>query len=1114
MQTPATGVSGRELTLETPATGLSGRELTMQTPAAGISGRELTMQTPATGLSGRELTMQTPATGLSGRELTLETPATGISGREMTLETPATGISGREMTLETPATGISGRELTMQPGQATPTPATVGARPRTDHSLAGFKPRTGVGTSIAFDDAWHLQGRKGPHTGQTWGDFDLGGVLGEGGMGAVYRAKQKSLRRRVAIKVLPPNLAQDVRLLQRFQLEASTTSKLQTPHVVQVYAIGEHEGNHFYAMEYVEGKDLYDIIKERREASKPLTADEAVGFILQAAKGLAEAGRHGIVHRDIKPPNMMVTKDGLLKIADFGIVKVLGEHQLTMTGQAVGTPAYVSPEQGRGDKEVDCRSDLYSLGVVFYELACDKKPFDGSTPNALIYQHCYEEPKLPKELNAAISDEVQAVIMRCLQKKPENRYQSADELVRDLEAIKTGSMLKSAIANYKLGTGADEAKREQMTWLQRNMLPVAAASLLVIGGAVGGLFYWKDIEAKKEAAAAELRGKGEKAILEKKGAIAKSLDAVEAIPGDIGDRIAEVVGLVKEGEQDPDVVRWRRKIADVEALAAKLVPIESGTPTPAARAAARKDLDAYRAKVGDDVRAVRWAGRLQSLDTEEARLRGECARLETQELRLGLRQRFDDQLKLLSALVPADDPQLVKWNGRLQRFDTELTPLLARIAPLEDDQQVTVAERQRYLPVLSDLRVYLDADDPRLERWKGKLDSAGKNIDSRRVEIETVVKGRDRIGAADRDLISDKLADYAALVGEADPQLKDWRNAIAAGERAAAGARDRLKRAADDSGDGLLPEPVHDAFERDLAQLAAYGPHGDAELLAWQAQLRSSRATLDGLRKDCAALAATSTAEVTLAAQRDLKPKVERLANKGAIEPERADVYRARLATEAARVAAIRQRLKPFDEAESVTTAMRTDLERLAIDAGAEDPDVQRWTAKRDRVDALVTKLSALDNRQGVPDDVGALFAELGRLVGEKDAKLVGWQGKVQRIEAARRDLAVLDRRQTFAAAAIAEQLKALADLVGEADRRLVAWRAKADEVAALKAELARLPAALVQDPAANTRAHAAIRRLAADLVGTDDPEVQAAARRQQELDGPGRPAWATGYGR
>ncbi len=1093
--------------MQTPVADLSGRELTM-TPSPGLSGRELTM-TPSPSLSGRELTM-TPSPDLSGRELTM-TPATGLSGRELTM-TPSPG--GRQA-MPTPVADLSGRELTI-PASGTPTPATAGGRPRTDPSMAGFKPRTGVGTSIAFDDAWHLQGRKGQHTGQTWGDFELGGILGEGGMGAVYRAKQKSLKRRVAIKVLPPSLAQDSRLLQRFQLEATTTSKLQTPHVVQVYSIGDHDGNHFYAMEYVEGQDLYDILKERREQNKPLTPDEAAGYILQAAKGLAEAGRHQVVHRDIKPPNMMVTKDGLLKIADFGIVKVMGEHNLTMTGQAVGTPAYVSPEQGRGDKEVDCRSDLYSLGVVFYELACDKKPFDGSTPNALIYQHCYEEPKLPKEHNAAISDEIQAVIMRCLQKKAENRYQTADDLVRDLEAIRAGSMLKSAIANYKLGTGADEAKREQMTWLQRNMLKVAAAALVVIGGGVAVTFYYADKAAKEREALALTKGQGEQAVLAKRGALAKALDAAIAIPEGTSTRIDDLANIAKDGEQDADVVRWRKKIATVAALNLKLAPIESRVPDAALRTAARADLDALLALVGgDDPSAGRLGARLKSLDEQESRLRTDCARLDTLALKLGDRKRYGDQCADLAKLIPADDPQLSKWMRKLASFDQELGELRAKIAPLDADQQVTVAKRAQYLPVLSDLKLYLDEGDKDLVRWSDKLNSAGDRVAKLREDIAAVVGGLqpDAIGKPKQDQAASKLADYEALAGAGDAQLKDWKGAITAADRAIAGGRERLARFAAESGDGLLPAGVHTAFERELKALDALVYPGDSEVQKWQTQLADSRRVLDDLRRDGAVLDPGAAAGVTLAAQRDLAPKVERAAAKGAIDGARAQVWRDRLALEAQRVADLRARLAAFDRAESITEAMKSDLATLTTDAGSADADVVRWTTERDRVDALVAKLSALDNRQGVPDDVGALFAELGGLVGTKDARLVSWQGKVQRIEQARRELTVLDRRAPFNAMDVAAQLKGLSDLVGDADRRLVGWRAKADEVARLKAALARLPAILAQSPEENAASHGRLRRLVSQLVGPEDTDVQAAAARQQQLDGPPQPSWATAGG-
>jgi formylglycine-generating enzyme required for sulfatase activity len=1075
-------------------------------------------------------------------------------GREQTLvgapppkpATPAPAADGqgpwlgKESTLIGPPAGAKpkteawlGKESTLvgMPAPKTPAPMSdQGDAPwmGRESTLVGLPPGAQAGgsaptdpkklgkTTATMEDGWHLKGRKGPFTGHTWGDFELGGILGEGGMGAVYRAKQLSLRRRVAIKVLPPNLSADNRLLTRFQLEATTASKLQTPHVVQVYAIGEHDGNHFYAMEYVEGKDLYDIIKERREAKSPLTPDEAAGYILQAAKGLVEAGRQGITHRDIKPPNLLLTKDGLLKIADFGIVKVLGEHQLTMTGQAVGTPAYVSPEQGRGDSDVDPRSDLYSLGVVFYELACDKKPFDGSTANALIYQHCYEEPKLPREINPAISEEIQAVILRCLQKKQENRYQSAEELVRDLEAIRTGTMLKSAIASYKMGTGADEAKREQMTWLQRNMLPVAAAALLVIGAGVGGGLYLYDKAATDKAAKRELELVGEAKITGLRNTLKVTFDNAAPITDDALQQLDQLASLAGEHEQDADVVRWRAKAAEVRALAERLAPIEKSQPTVEGRAAARADLDTYIGKVGaEDVQAQRWSNRLKGFDAEEARLRVECAKLDTLALRKGDRDRYAPLLASLGSLVPKGDPQLAKWNQRIANFDKELAALRGRIEPLDADEQVTVAKRQKYLPVLADLRAYLDDTDKDLARWSEKLEGASARVLKLREDVTATIGAQpETISKPKQDQVAAKLATYEALAGSEDPQLKDWKEAIAAADRAISGGRERLARFLADAKDGLLPQGVLTAFERELAQLSALVYPGDADVLKWDQALRDSRRILDDLRTDCRVLEPSETAPVSVAAQQALAAKIDRLAGKGGLEPARADAYRRRLAEEAKRVEGLRNDLAAFDRAESITEAMRTGLDRLTIDAGAADADVVRWTAKRVRVLALEEKLGALDRREGVPEDVDKLFAELATLVGGNDPHLITWHDKVDRITDAKKGLRILDQRAPYSGPDVAARLAVLGELVGTGDLQWLHWKEKADEVAALKAELARLPRTIAQDPAANELVHVQLRRLASDLVGAEDPDVIAAAKRQDELDGPPRPAWAADTGR
>jgi serine/threonine-protein kinase len=267
------------------------------------------------------------------------------------------------------------------------------------------------------------------------GDFTLIELLGEGGMGAVYRARQESLARDVAVKILPERLTRNPKFVQRFYREARAAAGLVHPNVVQIYSIGQDEdrGVHYYAMELVRGQDLAQILK----GGVRFSVDQALTIVLQAAEGLAAAAESGLIHRDIKPANMMLSPKGQVKIMDFGLAKMAAGDAIDVTeaGSIVGTASYMSPEQGLG-KELDFRTDIYSLGAVLYELLTGRPPFKADDPSAVIYLHVYEQPKRPGELNPRVPPPVERLVLRMLAKQPDERFGSPNDLLAELKKLK------------------------------------------------------------------------------------------------------------------------------------------------------------------------------------------------------------------------------------------------------------------------------------------------------------------------------------------------------------------------------------------------------------------------------------------------------------------------------------------------------------------------------------------------------------------------------------------------------------------------------------------------------------------------------------------------------
>src|SRR3954451_19375818 len=256
--------------------------------------------------------------------------------------------------------------------------------------------------------------------------------LGAGGMADVYLAEDQELARRVAIKILNDRHAADDQFVERFRREAKNAAGLSHPNIVSIYDRGDSEGTYYIAMEYLEGRSLKELIVSR--GSAPVRT--AIEYARQILAAVGAAHKQGIVHRDIKPHNVLVGPEGRLKVTDFGIARS-GASQMTEVGSIIGTAQYLSPEQARGS-QVDQTSDLYSVGVVLYELLTGQVPFTGDTPLEIAMKHLSEVPKPPSELREDVPPDLDMVVVRALAKDPSERYQSAEEMDADLERILNG----------------------------------------------------------------------------------------------------------------------------------------------------------------------------------------------------------------------------------------------------------------------------------------------------------------------------------------------------------------------------------------------------------------------------------------------------------------------------------------------------------------------------------------------------------------------------------------------------------------------------------------------------------------------------------------------------
>jgi eukaryotic-like serine/threonine-protein kinase len=265
------------------------------------------------------------------------------------------------------------------------------------------------------------------------GRYEVGRLLGAGGMAEVYEGHDRLLARRVAIKILLSQYAHDPAFLARFRREAQAAASLSHPNIVGVYDTGSEGDTWFIVMEYVDGRTLKDIIR----AEGALYWARAAEVAADVAGALAVAHARGIVHRDVKPANVMLTTEGKVKVMDFGIARATAVPSITQTSAVVGTAQYIAPEQAQG-LEVDARTDVYALGCCLYEMITGQVPFTGPTPVAIAYRHVREDPTPPRALNPDVPVPLERVCLKAMAKRPEDRYQTAAELQRDLERVRVG----------------------------------------------------------------------------------------------------------------------------------------------------------------------------------------------------------------------------------------------------------------------------------------------------------------------------------------------------------------------------------------------------------------------------------------------------------------------------------------------------------------------------------------------------------------------------------------------------------------------------------------------------------------------------------------------------
>lgn len=400
--------------------------------------------------------------------------------------------------------------------------------------------------------------------GKRIGAYELLSKIGSGGMGAVYKARQDVLDRIVALKLLPPDLAKNTEYTQRFVREARAAGKLSHPNIVAGIDVGEADGYHYFAMEFVEGETVADI--QSREGKVP--EDRAMLIATQVAEGLAHAHENGLIHRDIKPANILIESTGVAKVCDLGLARSMAgdEASLTQTGAAVGTPFYTSPEQASGEKDLDARTDVYSLGATLYHIVAGDPPFNGPTPAVIMTKHLTEPvPELAKSM-PGVSEGLSGIVSKCMAKDRKARYASMAALIEDLGRVREGKSPTHGRALPRVARGARERSSTAPSRSARQPaserpaasstmpLVVGAVAVLVLGGLALTMFSGKSTTAPGKKKSPKDTARTEST---NQGNTAKSNEALE-------------------GELDQAVSHWRSHPQDYSGALTRLRKLLAG----------------------------------------------------------------------------------------------------------------------------------------------------------------------------------------------------------------------------------------------------------------------------------------------------------------------------------------------------------------------------------------------------------------------------------------------------------------------------------------------------------------------------------------------------------